>query len=161
MATKIRMKRMGRRKRPFFRIVVIDSRAARDGRYIEALGHYDPVAKPAEVKLDEAKVLDWLKKGAIPSDTVRNLLRRKGIILKWHLMRMGASEDTIHAEMQKFEVLQKEKVERVKPGKKSKKTQSSETDTPDQQKEAPAEKPVEQSAAEEPVEQSAAEESTD
>lgn len=148
MATKIRLKRMGRKKRPFFRIVVIDSRSPRDGRYIEALGHYNPVKKPVEIKLDEEKTLEWLKKGAIPSDTVRNLFRKKGLALRWHLIRMGTGEDKIHEEMQKFEVLQKEKKERVKPRKKSKKTQSSEAEKPDQKEETPAEEPVEESAAE-------------
>jgi len=73
MAVKIRLKRHGSKRNPFYRIVVADSRSPRDGRIIEQIGTYNPVANPVEVKLDEDKVLDWMTKGAKPSDTVRNL----------------------------------------------------------------------------------------
>jgi len=83
MATKIRLVRMGRKKRPFYRIVVADSRAKRDGNCIEILGYYNPLPDPAEVKIDEEKALKWLKIGAIPTDTVNNLFSKAGILKKF------------------------------------------------------------------------------
>ena len=80
---KIRLKRMGATKSPFYRIVVLDSRTRRDGREIEVLGTYDPKANPALVKIDEEKVLEWLNKGALPSDTMRNILSKNGIMKKF------------------------------------------------------------------------------
>jgi small subunit ribosomal protein S16 len=79
---KIRLKRMGAKKRPFYRLVVADARSPRDGRFIEALGHYDPLSNPAKVTIDEEKVRDWIRKGARPSDSARRLLQREGIIAK-------------------------------------------------------------------------------
>ncbi|GGE41969.1 30S ribosomal protein S16 [Pullulanibacillus camelliae] len=84
MAVKIRLKRMGSKKRPFYRVVVADSRSPRDGRIIEQIGTYNPIAQPAEVKIDEAKALDWMSKGAKPSDTVRNLFSNEGLLEKFH-----------------------------------------------------------------------------
>jgi len=84
MAVKIRLKRMGSKRNPFYRIVVADSRSPRDGRQIEQIGTYNPVAKPVELKLDEDKALDWMTKGAQPSDTVRNLFSKEGIMKKFH-----------------------------------------------------------------------------
>ena len=80
---KIRLKRMGAAKSPFYRIVVLDSRTRRDGREIEVLGTYDPKANPALVKIDEEKVLEWLNKGALPSDTIRNILSKNGTMKKF------------------------------------------------------------------------------
>ena len=77
MAVKIRMKRMGSKRNPFYRLVVADSRAPRDGRIIEQVGTYNPVSTPAEVKIDEELVMKWLKDGAKPSDTVKNLLSKE------------------------------------------------------------------------------------
>ncbi|MDT2460509.1 30S ribosomal protein S16 [Enterococcus avium] len=84
MAVKIRLKRMGSKKKPFYRIVVADSRSPRDGRFIETVGTYNPLKKPAEVVLKEEDVLNWLQKGAQPSDTVRNILSKEGIMQKHH-----------------------------------------------------------------------------
>ncbi|GGH74888.1 small subunit ribosomal protein S16 [Pullulanibacillus pueri] len=84
MAVKIRLKRMGSKRRPFYRVVVADSRSPRDGRIIEQIGTYNPVTQPAEVKIDEAKALDWMAKGAKPSDTVRNLFSNEGLLEKFH-----------------------------------------------------------------------------
>lgn len=83
MSVKIRLNRQGAKKNPFYRIVVADSRAPRDGRFIEILGNYDPSQTPAVVKVDEEKVLDWLSKGAQPTDTVKSLLSQQGIIAKF------------------------------------------------------------------------------
>ncbi len=82
MAVKIRLKRMGAKKAPFYRLVVADSRAPRDGRSIEEIGYYNPLTEPATVKIDEEKALLWLSRGAQPSDTVRGLLRKQGILDK-------------------------------------------------------------------------------
>lgn len=84
MAVKIRLKRMGAKKSPFYRIVVADSRSPRDGRFIETVGTYNPVANPAIVEINEDKVLQWLQNGAKPSDTVRNLFSNQGIMEKFH-----------------------------------------------------------------------------
>lgn len=84
MAVKIRLKRMGSKKRPFYRVVVADSRSPRDGRFIETVGTYNPLVDPAEVKLNEELVLSWLNNGAQPSDTVKNLLSNAGIMKKFH-----------------------------------------------------------------------------
>jgi len=83
MAVKIRLNRMGAKKNPFYRVVVADSRAPRDGRFIEILGNYDPSQQPAEINLDEEKVLEWLGKGAQPTDTAKNILSKKGIMAKF------------------------------------------------------------------------------
>lgn len=84
MSVKIRLKRMGSKKRPFYRIVVADSRSPRDGRFIEKVGTYNPLVEPAEVVLEEETILNWLNNGAQPSDTVRNLLSNAGIMKKYH-----------------------------------------------------------------------------
>ena len=84
MAVKIRLKRMGSKKKPFYRIVVADSRSPRDGRFIETVGTYNPLKNPAEVVLKEEDVLNWLQKGAQHSDTVRNILSKEGIMQKHH-----------------------------------------------------------------------------
>ena len=83
MAVKIRLNRMGAKKNPFYHIVVADSRAPRDGRFIEVLGNYDPSQNPAVVNVDEEKVLDWMGKGAQPTDTVKNLFSKKGLMAKF------------------------------------------------------------------------------
>jgi small subunit ribosomal protein S16 len=89
MAVKIRLKRMGAKKSPFYRIVVADSRSPRDGRFIETVGTYNPVAQPAEVKINEELALKWLQNGAKPSDTVRNLFSKQGIMEKFHNAKLS------------------------------------------------------------------------
>jgi small subunit ribosomal protein S16 len=89
MAVKIRLKRMGAKKSPFYRIVVADSRSPRDGRYIEVVGTYNPVTQPAKVEINEDLVLKWLKDGAKPSDTVRNLFSTQGIMEKFHNAKLA------------------------------------------------------------------------
>ncbi len=82
MSVKIRLKRMGSKKRPFYRVVVADSRSPRDGRFIEKVGTYNPLTQPSTVNLQEEDIFNWLNKGAQPSDTVRNLLSEAGIMKK-------------------------------------------------------------------------------
>ena len=83
MAVKIRLKRMGAKKVPFYRIVVADSRSPRDGKFIETIGTYDSTRTPADVKIDEEKALKWMGNGAQPTDTVRNLFSKQGIMKKF------------------------------------------------------------------------------
>lgn len=83
MAVKLRLKRMGGRQKAFYRIVAADSRFPRDGRFIELVGTYNPIKKPAEILVDEAKALEWLNKGAQPTDTVRNIFKDLGIMKKY------------------------------------------------------------------------------
>ena len=87
MAVKIRLQRHGRGKRPFYHIVASDSRARRDGKYIERLGDYNPLTSPATIHLDVDKTVDWLMKGAEPTDTVHAILKYKGATFKKHLLR--------------------------------------------------------------------------
>lgn len=88
---KIRLNRMGAKRQPFYRIVVADSRSPRDGRFIEIVGNYDPKKDPAIINVDEEKVIAWIQKGAQPTDTVRSLLSKKGIMQKIHQERKAES----------------------------------------------------------------------
>ena len=84
MSVKIRLKRMGSKKRPFYRIVVADWRSPRDGRFIETVGTYNPLTQPEQVTLKEEAIMGWLNNGAQPSDTVRNILSKEGVMKKFH-----------------------------------------------------------------------------
>lgn len=86
---KIRLKRMGAKKAPFYRIVVADSRSPRDGAFIEKIGTYNPLTNPAEIEVDEELTLKWLNNGAVPTDTVRNLLSKAGVMKKFHDQKQG------------------------------------------------------------------------
>jgi len=103
MSAKIRLQRHGSKKRPFYFIVVADSRSPRDGKFIQKLGTYNPLTIPATVQLDRQKALEWLNKGATPTDTVRRILSFKGVLYLKHLLRgvsMGLFDEA--AAMQKF-----------------------------------------------------------
>ena len=80
---------MGSKRKPFYRVVVADSRAPRDGRFIAEVGYYNPLTDPVQVNLKDDEILDWLQKGAQPSDTVRNLLSKEGIMKKYHEARFA------------------------------------------------------------------------
>lgn len=86
MSVRIRLRRMGARKQPFYRVVVADSRSPRDGRFLDTIGTYNPRAEPAEIRIDREKALAWLESGAEPTDTARSLLSRVGI---WQRFRTG------------------------------------------------------------------------
>lgn len=88
MAVKLRLKRMGSKKKPVYRIVAIDSHTKRDGEYIELVGTYNPLTNPASVKINDEVAMKWLNNGAIPSDTVRNLLSEAGIMKTFHETKM-------------------------------------------------------------------------
>lgn len=104
---------MGKKKQPFYRIVVADSRTARDARAVEEIGTYNPLKRPGEVLLKEERVMDWLNKGAVPSDTVNSLFRRIGVLNKWALARAGQDTSSM--------VLKTTLVESKKPQAKAKK----------------------------------------
>lgn len=99
MSTTIRLTRMGRKKRPFYRLIVTDSRNRRDGAYLANLGYYDPFADPYEAKLHEEEILTWLRKGATMSDTARSLVQREGILYRWDLERKGLEAGEIAAKV--------------------------------------------------------------
>jgi small subunit ribosomal protein S16 len=93
---------MGKKKKPMYKIVAADSRSPRDGRFIEAVGFYNPNADPMEIKINEKKVNSWLNDGAQPTDTVRSLLKREGIILKRYLTKKGLDTNVIEEKMNGF-----------------------------------------------------------
>ena len=104
MAVKMRLQRKGRKKRPFYHIVIADARAPRDGRFIERLGSYNPMTVPATIDLDRDKAYEWLMKGAQPTDTVNAMLKLKGVLYRKHLMRGVAKEALTEEEaMQKYQ----------------------------------------------------------
>ena len=89
---KIRLRRMGAKKRPFYRVVVADARSPRDGRYIEEIGYYDPTKDPAVIKIDEEKAVRWINNGAQPTDTARSLLKKTGVLKKVHDLKQEAKK---------------------------------------------------------------------
>ena len=92
MAVKLRLKRMGKKKAPFYRVVAADSKFPRDGRSIESIGYYDPTTEPATISIDEEKAQKWLSNGAQPTDTVRDLLSKQGIMKKFHESKQKAGK---------------------------------------------------------------------
>jgi small subunit ribosomal protein S16 len=86
---KIRLRRMGAKKRPFYRVVVADARSPRDGKFLEEIGYYDPTKNPAVVKIDEEKAIRWIQNGAQPTDTARSLLRQTGVLRKIHELKQA------------------------------------------------------------------------
>lgn len=115
MATKIRLQRHGRSKRPYYYIVVADSRARRDGRFIDRIGDYNPLTVPATINIDFDKAFDWVMKGAEPSDTCARILSYKGVLYKKHLargVRKGAmTEQEMEAKMQEWIAAKEKTVE--------------------------------------------------
>jgi len=89
LAVKIRLKKMGSKKRPFYRVVAADSRFPRDGRFLEIVGYYNPMLEPAEIKIDEDKLYKWLDDGAKPTGNAANVLKEAGLLERWRLLRAG------------------------------------------------------------------------
>ena len=106
MATKIRLKRIGRRNRPFYRLIIIDSRKKRDGAAIEQVGWFNPIDSEKSYEIKEDRILYWLSEGAIPSDAVKKLMKRDGLALRWHLMQQGVDAKEIEKEIKKWELNQ-------------------------------------------------------
>lgn len=105
MAVKLRLRRMGKKKQPVYKVVAADARSPRDGKFIEAIGLYNPKTDPATVDIKEARAMYWLGVGAQPTDTVKNLLSHQGIILKRELMNQGLSEEQITLKMDEWKKL--------------------------------------------------------
>lgn len=95
MAVRIRLRRMGTKKRPFYRFVAADSKAPRDGRFIEVLGYYNPIDKPAKVVVHQEKIFKWLKNGAQMTETVASLFRQVNVLGKWEKIKSGETGDDI------------------------------------------------------------------
>ena len=104
MATKIRLKRIGRRNRPFYRLIVIDSRKKRDGAAIEQIGWFNPIATENSYEINDERILHWLGEGAEPTDAAKKLLRRAGLSHQWHLMQQGLEGSDLEKEMKKWEL---------------------------------------------------------
>ena len=109
MAVRLRLRRVGKKKNPMYHIVAADSRAARTGKFLEVIGRYEPMQKPALVSTQEDRLFYWLGHGALPTDTVRSLLRGNGSWMKWSLKKKGADEGAITLEMEKWQMLQEAK----------------------------------------------------
>ena len=103
MAVKLRLKRMGSKQKPFYRIVAADSRSPRDGRFIETVGTYDPIKKPAIITIDEEKVMKWLGNGAEPTETVRSIFKKEGIMAKFAASKVKTSKPKAKKEEAKEE----------------------------------------------------------
>ena len=119
MSVKIRLKRMGSKKRPFYRLIAADSRMPRDGRFIETLGYYDPIPTPAEVRVNEESVFKWFDRGAIPTTSARSILRQLGYLQKWKLMKQGVTGEELAARVEAIIIQQQKaaaKRESVKQG---------------------------------------------
>ena len=109
MAVKLRLRRMGKKRQPVYKVVAADVRSPRDGKFIEAIGLYNPKADPAVMDIQEDRALYWLGVGAQPTDTVKNILSKKGILLKKDLQDQGKSEDEINAKIDEWVKLQEAK----------------------------------------------------
>ena len=112
MAVRLRLRRIGKKKMPMYHIVAADSRAARSGKFLEIVGRYEPLQNPALIAVEEPRLFGWLRKGALPTETVRSLLQRSGHWLKWSLTKRGVEESKIALEMEKWSMVQEEKRKR-------------------------------------------------
>ncbi len=102
MAVKLRLRRMGKKRQPLYKVVAADSRSPRDGKFIEALGNYNPRTEPLTVEINAKKAIEWLEKGAQPTDTVRTLLSKLGILYQFELKKQGLSEEEIAKKVEEW-----------------------------------------------------------
>lgn len=109
MAVRLRLRRIGKKKMPVYQIVAADSRAARNGKFLEVVGRYEPLASPLGIATRDERVFHWLKSGARPTNTVRSLLQRKGLWMRWSMTRQGKDEATVAAAMEKWQMAQGER----------------------------------------------------
>jgi len=112
LAVRLRLRRVGKKKMPFYHIVAADSRAARNGKFLEVIGRYDPLKNPMVISTMDERVFHWLRNGALPTDTVRSLLQRTGLWMKWSMTRKGMDAAAIATEMEKWQMAQAEKRQR-------------------------------------------------
>ena len=157
MAVKLRLRRMGKKKQPIYKVVAADSRSPRDGKFLEAVGLYNPLTNPHKIDLKEERIFYWLNNGAQPTDTVKSLLRQKGITLKKDLLKKGFSEEKIQDELGKWEKLKeasgkkstgKKKKASEKPGSVDKSETENTTNTDNISQEEPEKNNIENSTAE-------------
>jgi small subunit ribosomal protein S16 len=147
LAVKLRLRRQGKKKQPIYKIVAADSRSPRDGKYIEAIGLYNPLTHPSSVDIKEDRALYWLNNGAQPTDTVKNLLSQKGILLEKHLKKKGVSDEKILEAKEELQKRREAKSKTVKTKKKRKGSEETEEKKPEQVSEGTTE--VKSAASEE------------
>jgi small subunit ribosomal protein S16 len=109
---KLRLRRVGKKKHPIYKVVAADMRSPRDGRYIEAVGSYDPNFNPMKLNFKDERIFHWLRKGAQPTDTVRTLFRRSGLWLRWSLMKRGTDDTKIQSVMERWQMAQVDRPKR-------------------------------------------------
>ena len=161
MATKIRLKRIGRRNRPFYRLVVMDSRKKRDGAAIEELGWFNPIQADKPYSLNDDRILHWLKLGAQPSEGAHGLMKRSGLAHRWHLTQQGLDENAIEKEMKKWALTREETLKNraEKAEKKAQEAKLKAEEAAAAAADAAEAEPVEEAPAEEaPAEEAPAEE---
>ena len=112
MSVKIRLRRMGGKKKPFYRFVTIDSRMARDGRFVEMVGYYDPMTNPPKIHVDEVSLFKWLDRGATPSINVASLLRRVGALQKWELTKAGVKGEELDTRVEAIKIQRAARIQR-------------------------------------------------
>jgi small subunit ribosomal protein S16 len=142
---------MGSKKKPFYRVIATDSRNARDGRFIETLGYYNPLPDPPHIKIEEESLFKWLDRGAVPTDNTESILRRIGVMQKWQLLKQGVKKEELEARLEEMGI----KTAPVATEGKKKKAVKEEAPVEEAPKEAPKE---EAAAAEAPKEEAPAEE---
>jgi len=120
LAVKLRLRRIGKKKQPMYKVVAADSRSPRDGKFLEAIGIYNPLTDPLTLDIKEDRAMYWLNVGAQPTDTVKSLLSQKGIILKKELQRRGLSEEKIQEEIDNWVKIREAKAKTRSSRKKSK-----------------------------------------
>ena len=144
MAVKLRLRRMGKKKQPIYKMVASDSRSPRDGKFLEAVGFYNPLTNPHTLELKEDRIMYWLNVGAQPTHTVKSLLRQKGITLKRELMSKGFDEEKVKSELENWQKMKeagsKKRTEK-KLSKKAKAKQEAEASADAVEKQTPAEEP--------------------
>jgi small subunit ribosomal protein S16 len=163
LAVKLRLRRMGKKKQPIYKIVAADSRSPRDGKFLEAVGFYNPLTNPHTLDLKEDRILYWLNVGAQPSSTVKSLLRQKGITLKKELMSKGLDEEKIKSEIDNWQKMKEASSKKKTEKKLSKKAKAKqETEASSEKVEEKVENKVEEKAEEQaPVKETKSDEKTE
>lgn len=157
MAVKLRLRRMGKKRQPVYKVVAADVRSPRDGKFIESIGLYNPKTEPATIQIEEDRALYWLGVGAQPTDTVKNLLSKTGVLLRRELVKQGLSEEELNAKMEEFFKHKEEKNAKVKSeladkAKKAAEKKAADLKAKEEAKAASAEETKEESSEEEQTE---------
>lgn len=154
MAVRIRLKRMGSKRRPFYRIIATDSRNARDGRFIETLGYYDPMKDPADINVKEDLIFKWMKRGAQPTESTEQILRDVGVMKKWALLKKGVSPEELDA---KYDELKSKETPPMDAAERERKAAEKMAAAKAEVAETPEEAPADAESAAEPKAEAAAE----